>query len=71
MKSKGSYGSQIRHAKKVQSCRSNHAKAIDQSLKAPKAKNVDEWLSAPTNQEDEKKGVDGTNVPALAPIIYV
>jgi hypothetical protein len=45
--SKGSYGSQIRYAKKVQSCRSSHAKAIDEKLKAPKAKDVDQWLSAP------------------------
>jgi len=46
-RSQGSYGSQIRYARKVQSCRSSCAKAIDQSLKAPKAKSVDEWLSAP------------------------
>ena len=44
---KGNYGSQIRYAKKVQSCRSSHARAIDQSLKAPTAMNVDVWLSAP------------------------
>jgi len=43
----GFYGSQIRKAKKVQARRSDHAKAIDQSLKAPTAKSVDEWLSAP------------------------
>jgi len=41
------YGNQIRYAKKVQSCRSSHAKAIDRSLKAPKAQNIDQWLSAP------------------------
>ena len=43
----GSYGTNIRTARKVQARRSDHAKAIDRSLKAPKAKNVDEWLSAP------------------------
>ncbi len=46
-KPKGSYGSQIRRARKVQANRSDHAKAIDRSLKAPKARSVDEWLSAP------------------------
>jgi hypothetical protein len=42
------YGaSTIRRAKKVQSKRSNWAKHIDSKLKAPKARSVDEWLSAP------------------------
>jgi hypothetical protein len=45
---KGSYGSQIRRAKKVQAKRSSWAKHIDSKLKAPKARSVDEWLSAPT-----------------------
>jgi hypothetical protein len=46
-KSKGSYGTQIRRARKVQARRSDHAKAIDERLKAPKAKSVEQWLSAP------------------------
>jgi hypothetical protein len=48
-KSKGGhgYGNQIRRAKRVQARRSNHAKAIDSSLKAPMAKDVEQWLSAP------------------------
>ena len=37
----------IRRAKRVQARRSDHAKAIDSQLKAPKAKNVEQWLSAP------------------------
>lgn len=41
------YGSQIRHARRVQARRSDHAKAIDRSLKAPMAMNVDVWLNAP------------------------
>ncbi len=41
------YGNQIRRARRVQARRSDHAKAIDRSLKAPKAKNVEQWLSAP------------------------
>jgi len=43
----GFYGSQIRKARKVQANRSTWAKHIDESLKAPKARSVDEWLSAP------------------------
>lgn len=45
-KSGRGYGG-IRHARNVQARRSAHAKAIDSQLKAPKAKNVDQWLSAP------------------------
>jgi disulfide oxidoreductase YuzD len=41
------YGGTIRRARKVQARRSDHAKAIDRCLKAPKAKDVDQWLSAP------------------------
>jgi hypothetical protein len=41
------YGCQIRRARRVQARRSDHAKAIDESLKAPRAKNVEQWLSAP------------------------
>jgi hypothetical protein len=41
------YGNQIRRARRVQARRSDHAKAIDRSLKAPKARSVDQWLSAP------------------------
>jgi len=41
------YGGTIRKAKRVQAKRSAWAKHIDSSLKAPKAKNVDQWLSAP------------------------
>jgi hypothetical protein len=41
------YGNQIRRARRVQDRRSDHAKAIDTRLKAPKAKSVEEWLSAP------------------------
>lgn len=40
------YGN-IRRARRVQARRSDHAKAIDRRLKAPKAKNVAQWLSAP------------------------
>jgi hypothetical protein len=46
-KSGHGYGSQIRRARRVQARRSSHAKAIDSSLKAPIATNVDVWLSAP------------------------
>jgi hypothetical protein len=46
-KSGHSYGNQIRRAKRVQARRSGHAKAIDSCLKAPKAEDVDQWLSAP------------------------
>ena len=41
------YGGTIRRAKRVQSKRSSWAKHIDSKLKAPKARSVDEWLSAP------------------------
>jgi hypothetical protein len=37
----------IRRAKRVQARRSDHAKAIDSQLKAPKARSVEQWLSAP------------------------
>lgn len=42
------YGNNIRRAKRVQAKRSDWAKHIDERLKAPKAKDVDQWLSAPT-----------------------
>lgn len=48
---KGSYGSQIRRAKRVQAKRSDWAKHIDERLKAPKAKNVEQWLSAPNRYD--------------------
>lgn len=41
------YGGNIRKAKRVQARRSDWAKHIDSKLKAPKARSVDEWLSAP------------------------
>jgi hypothetical protein len=41
------YGGTIRRAKQVQAKRSTWAKHIDSKLKAPKAENVDQWLSAP------------------------
>lgn len=41
------YGGTIRRAKVVQARRSSWAKHIDSKLKAPKAKDVDQWLSAP------------------------
>lgn len=41
------YGGLLRRARKVQARRSDHAKAIDSKLKAPKAKNTAQWLSAP------------------------
>lgn len=41
------YGGTIRKAKRVQARRSSWAKHIDSKLKAPKARSVDEWLSAP------------------------
>lgn len=47
---KGSYG-KIGHAKRVQARRSDHAKAIDRKLKAPKARSVDQWLSAPNRYD--------------------
>jgi hypothetical protein len=37
----------IRKAKQVQDRRSDWAKHIDSKLKVPKAKNVNQWLSAP------------------------
>jgi hypothetical protein len=43
----GGYGNNIRKARRVQARRSDHAKEMDSVLKAPKAKNVDQWLSAP------------------------
>ena len=47
-KSKGSYGIQnIRRARRVQARRSDHAKAIDRSLKAKKAESVEQWIDAP------------------------
>jgi hypothetical protein len=53
------YGSQIRRARRVQAIRSDHAKAIDESLKAPRAKSVEQWLSAPNRYDlptvDENK----------------
>ncbi len=42
-----SYGNQLRRARRVQARRTPHAKAIDRSLKAPRAKNIEQWLSAP------------------------
>ena len=47
----------MRRAKRVQARRSDHAKAIDRSLKAPKAKNAEQWLTAPNR-------FDLTNVDA-------
>jgi hypothetical protein len=58
------YSGTIRRAKRVQAKRSSWAKHIDERLKAPKAKNVDQWLSVPnrfdlpnvdTNKIKEKK----------------
>ena len=46
-KSGHGYGNNLRHARNVQARSSAHAKAIDRNLKAPKAKNGEEWLSAP------------------------
>ena len=46
-RSRHSYGGTIRRAKRVQAKRSDWAKHIDSKLKAPKAKDVDQWLSAP------------------------
>jgi hypothetical protein len=46
-RSRHSYGGTIRKAKRVQAKRSAWAKHIDERLKAPKAKDVDQWLSAP------------------------
>jgi len=43
----GGYGNNLRKARRVQARRSDHAKAIDSKLKAPKAKNAEQWLSAP------------------------
>ena len=48
--SKGGHGygsSLLRRARRVQARRSLHAKAIDQKLKAPKARSVTQWLGAP------------------------
>jgi len=45
---KGGHGyGGIRRAKRVQAKRSGWAKHIDSKLKAPKARSVDQWLSAP------------------------
>jgi hypothetical protein len=41
------YGGTIRRAKRVQAKRSAGAKHIDSKLKASKAKDIDQWLSAP------------------------
>jgi hypothetical protein len=46
-KSGHGYANQIRRAKRVQAKRSDWAKHIDERLKAPKAKDVNQWLSAP------------------------
>ncbi len=62
-KSKSNYGL-LGKARRVQARRSDHAKAIDRNLKAPKARSVDQWLSAPnrydlptvdTNRQKEEK----------------
>jgi hypothetical protein len=37
----------LRRAKRVQAKRSGWAKHIDSKLKAPKARSVDQWLTAP------------------------
>lgn len=50
-RSKGSNYGLMRKAKWVQDHRSDHAKAIDRSMKAPKAKNIEEWLSAPNRYD--------------------
>ena len=51
-KSGHGYGNNLlRRARKVQSRRSAHAKAIDQKLKAPKARSVTQWLSAPNRYD--------------------
>lgn len=41
------YGNNLRKVRQVQARRSDHAKEMDSVLKAPKSKNVDQWLSAP------------------------
>lgn len=70
-KSGHGYGS-IRRARRVQARRSNHAKAIDSQLKAPKAKNTEQWLSAPnrfdlptvdTNKPQVKTKVKSQRLP--------
>lgn len=46
------YGNNLlRRARKVQSRRSTHAKAIDAKLKAPKARSVTQWLGAPNRYD--------------------
>jgi hypothetical protein len=45
------YGNNLRKARRVQARRSDHAKAIDLKLKAPKAKNAEQWLSAPNRYD--------------------
>lgn len=46
-KSGHGYGNSIRRARRVQSRRSYYAKHIDSSLKAPRARSVNQWLTAP------------------------
>jgi hypothetical protein len=44
--SKGSYGS-VRKAQRLHARRSSRAKRIDESLKAPIAKSVEQWMNQP------------------------
>ena len=46
-RNRGSYANQLRKARQVQASRSAWAKHIDERLKAPKAKDVEQWLNAP------------------------
>jgi len=66
-KSGHGYGSSIRRARRVQARRSDHAKAIDRSLKARKARSIKEWISAP-NRFD-LPDID-TNKPQKEPKSY-
>ena len=60
------YSGTIRRAKRVQARRSDWIKHIDSKLKAPKAKDIDRWLSAPNRfdlpkVETNKPKQDWTN----------
>ncbi len=51
-RSKSSHGNNLLHkARRVQARRSVHAKAIDSQLKAPKARSVTQWLTAPNRYD--------------------
>ena len=64
------YGNNLRKARRVQARRSGPCNGNDNVLKAPKAKNVDQWLSAPNRFDlptvDENKSQKKTETKSMA-----